>query len=80
MNNKINDTLKNLQTIKLDSKNKNDIINLKNDFIELNNLIDKKCINIYESNKLDEDKIIKYKSLMENMIFEFHKICKEILN
>lgn len=56
------------------------IIEIKNDIIELNNLIDEKCLKIYENNEISENKIIRYKLLMENIILEYHKICKEMFN
>ena len=59
--------------------NKQDIIEIKNEIIELNNLIDKKCLDIFETNEDCNNKILKYKLLMENIIIEYHKICKELL-
>ena len=56
------------------------VIEIKNDIIELNNLIDEKCLKIYEINEISENKIIRYKLLMENIILEYHKICKEMFN
>jgi len=44
--------------------------------IELNDMIDKKCLEIYNKNDVNENKILKYKSYMENIILEYHKICK----
>ena len=46
---------------------------------ELNYLIDKKCIEIIEMNNNNNNKIEKYKIMMENIILEYHKICKEEL-
>lgn len=46
---------------------------------ELNYLIDKKCIEIIEMNNNNNNKIEKYKIMMENIILEYHKICKEKL-
>lgn len=46
---------------------------------ELNDLIDKKCIEISELNNKYEIKIDKYKIMMENIILEYHKICKDKL-
>lgn len=61
-------------------KNKIDLMgeieNIKNDTIELNNMIDKKCLDIYNHNNDNENKIIKYTDYMENIILEHHKICK----
>ena len=56
------------------------VIEIKNDIMELNNLIDEKCLKIYEINEISENKIIRYKLLMENIILEYHKICKEMFN
>lgn len=49
------------------------------DIIELNNLIDKKCIEINKINSDNNIKIITYKNLMENIILEYHNVCKEKL-
>ena len=46
------------------------VIEIKNDIMELNNLIDEKCLKIYEINEISENKIIRYKLLMENIILE----------
>ena len=43
-------------------------------------LFDEKCLKIYEINEISENKIIRYKLLMENIILEYHKICKEMFN
>jgi len=58
---------------------KADIIAIKNETIELNNLIDIKCLNILETNEVHNDKILKYKLMMENIIIEYHKICMDLL-
>ena len=49
---------------------------IKNEIIELNDMIDKKCLDIYNQNDENENKILKYKSYIEKIIFEHHKICK----
>jgi len=54
----------------------NNINLIKNDIIELNDMIDNKCLNIYNNNEENENKILKYKSYLENVILEHHKICK----
>ena len=54
----------------------NDINEIKNEIIELNNILDKKCLDIYNQNDENEKKILKYKTYMENIILEHHKICK----
>jgi hypothetical protein len=50
-----------------------------NETNELNKLIDKKCIEINKINNESNIKIEKYKMMMENIILEYHKICKEKL-
>lgn len=54
----------------------NNINEIKTEIIELNNIIDNKCLDIYNQNDICEKKISKYKSYMENIILEHHKICK----
>lgn len=54
----------------------NDIFEIKNEMIEFNNMIDNKCIDIYNKNEENENKIVKYKLYMENIILEYHKTCK----
>lgn len=49
---------------------------IKKEIIELNNLIDKKCLNIYNQNDECENKINLYKNCLETIILEYHKICK----
>jgi hypothetical protein len=56
----------------------NNIKEIKNEIIELNNMIDNKCIDIYNQNEENENKILKYKLYLENIILEHHKICKVI--
>ena len=48
----------------------------KKEMIELNDMIDQKCLEIYNQNDDNENKILKYKLYMENIILEYHKICK----
>jgi hypothetical protein len=60
-----------------DNLNEN-IIKIKKEIIELNNLIDKQCIEINGKNEIYNNKILKYKLFMENMILEYHKICQEL--
>lgn len=55
---------------------KKDITSIKNNLMKQNDEIDKKCLEIYNQNDENEDKIIKYKFFMENIILEHHKICK----
>lgn len=65
------------QSINMDIQDiSNDIYEIKNDMIEFNNMIDNKCIDIYNKNEENENKIAKYKLYMENIILEYHKICK----
>jgi hypothetical protein len=58
----------------------NNIIEIKNDITELNNMIDKKCLEIYNQNDKNNNTILKYKIYMENIILEHHKICKLIFS
>jgi hypothetical protein len=55
-----------------------DINNINNNIIELTKLIDKKSLEIYDVNENNNKKILNYKSLLENIILEYHKICKEM--
>jgi hypothetical protein len=57
----------------------NNIAEIKNEIDELNDAIDKKCIDIYNQNDESEKKIILYKSYLENVILEYHKICRLML-
>lgn len=52
------------------------IEDIKKEIIELNNLIDKKCLDIYNQNDECENKINLYKNCLETIILEYHKICK----
>lgn len=62
--------------MKINSDILNDVHNIKKEMIELNDMIDKKCLEIYNQNDENENKILKYKLYMENIILEYHKICK----
>ena len=65
-------------TNNFDNNFKNNIIEIKNEIIELNNLIDKKCFEIYETNEKNYNKISKLKIYMENIILDYHKICEDL--
>jgi hypothetical protein len=52
------------------------IEDIKKEIIELNNMIDKMCLNIYNQNNESENKINLYKYNLEIIILEYHKICK----
>jgi hypothetical protein len=62
--------------MKINSDILNDLNDIKKEMIELNDMIDKKCFEIYNQNDENENKILKYKLYMENIILEYHKICK----
>lgn len=62
--------------MKINSNEYNDIEEIKKEIDELNILIDKKCLDIYNQNVENENKILIYKTYMENVILEYHKICK----
>lgn len=64
--------------IKNDKDIINDINTINNELLDLTNLIDKKILQIYEENEINDKKISQYKTLMENIILEYHKICKEL--
>lgn len=66
--------------MKTNSEVHNDIKEIKKEINELNNLIDKKCLDIYNQNEENENKIFMYKTYMENVILEYHKICKVLFN
>jgi hypothetical protein len=53
-----------------------DIENIKKEIIELNNMIDKKCLDIYNENKQGENKILRYNDYLETIILEYHTLCK----
>lgn len=57
---------------------KNEINEINNNIIEITNLIDKKSLEISDENENNNKKILHYKLLMENIILEHHKICKEL--
>lgn len=63
-------------------KNNSEIIqnldSLINELKELNNMIDKKCLNIYNDNNEYENKIMQYTNYIEVIILEHHKICKKM--
>jgi len=51
-----------------------------NNIIELNNLKDNETKVIYINNNINNNKILKYKLMMENIIIEYHKLCEILLN
>jgi hypothetical protein len=55
-----------------------DVLDVKKDILELSDLIDKKCLEIYELNESGEKKIKQYKLMMENLILEYHNVCKNL--
>ena len=57
---------------------KNNYLEILTQLVELNNLIDLKCIKIQEQNDNENDKINRYKILMENIILDYHNFCKKI--
>ena len=61
------------------SSNKNilkELIEISNETKELNDLIDKKSIELYNKKEEYEKKVEKYKTYMEIIILEYHKTCK----
>ena len=56
----------------------NDIIIIKQDILELSDVIDKKCLEIYEFNQENTKKTHHYKLMMENLILEYHNVCKNL--
>lgn len=66
----------------MDNYNINEIIknisDIKKDILELSNTIDKKCLEIYELNNDSDKKIQNYKLMMENLILEYHNVCKNL--
>ena len=64
----------------MDKNNKliKNILEIKNDILKSNYSIDEKCLEIQDLNNINEKKIIKYKLLMENIILEYHKVCKDL--
>lgn len=59
-----------------DSETIENIKYIKKEIIELNNMIDKKCLDIYNQNNECENKINLYTNYLETIILEYHKICK----
>lgn len=59
-----------------DSGTLKNIEDVEKDIIELNNMIDKKCLMIYNQNDECENKINLYKNCLETIILEYHKMCK----
>jgi hypothetical protein len=55
-----------------------ELIEINNEIKDINNLIDKKTIEIYNQKEEFEKKIEKYKICMELIILEYHKTCKEM--
>lgn len=51
---------------------------INGEIIELNNLIDKKCLEIYNENETIENSIVNYIDMIENIILEHHKTCKNM--
>lgn len=62
--------------MKFDSETIENIEYIKKEIIELNNMIDNKCLDIYNQNDECENKINLYKNYLETIILEYHKICK----
>lgn len=55
-----------------------DITVIKQDILELSDFIDKKCLEIYEFNQDNMKKTEHYKLMMENLILEYHNVCKNL--
>jgi len=64
-----------MENSKIENYNK-----ILSELTELNNLIDLKCIKIQEENNLNIKQIEKYKVLMENIILDYHNVCKKIFS
>ena len=62
--------------MELNFKTLENIEDIKKEIVELNNMIDKKCLDIYNQNDECENKIDLYKNCLETIILEYHKICK----
>lgn len=62
--------------MKLNLETLENIEEIKKEINELNNMIDKKCLDIYNQNDECENKINLYKNCLETIILEYHKICK----
>jgi len=75
-----NNLLNNIENLNCNNyiNNINDIIEINKNIIELNSLIDKKNINLQDCNDNYNNKIILYKSMLENIILEYHNSCKEL--
>lgn len=72
-----NITSKNILDIDINNY-ENDINDILDKTIEITNLIDKKSLEITDVNNNNNNKILQYKLLLENVILEYHKICKEL--
>lgn len=72
-----NTTSKNIFDIDINNY-ENDINDILDKTIEITNLIDKKSLEITDVNNNNNNKILQYKLLLENVILEYHKICKEL--
>ena len=63
-------------SVNFDSNTLKNIEDIEKEIIELNNMIDKKCLIIYNQNDECENKINLYTNCLETIILEYHKICK----
>jgi hypothetical protein len=55
-----------------------DIKNITGEIKDLLKLIDNLEVEIIDTNKKNEHKIIMYKMMMENIILEYHETCKKL--
>ncbi len=55
-----------------------DIKNISGELKDLLKLIDNLEVELIDSNKKNEHKIIMYKMMMENIILEYHETCKKL--
>ncbi len=55
-----------------------DIKNITGELKDLLKLIDNLEVEIIDTNKKNEHKIIMYKMMMENIILEYHETCKKL--
>ncbi len=55
-----------------------DIKNITVELKDLLKLIDNLEVEIIDTNKTNEHKIIMYKMMMENIILEYHETCKKL--
>lgn len=62
--------------MKINSETLENIKDIKKEIIELNDMIDKKCLELYNKNDECENKINLYNNCLETIILEYHKICK----